>query len=284
MFFRRKKRKTVLLIDRRSSGSNYAKRLRNILLRVWANLSFLRFLQGVFRGSVIFWGFVVLSLGLIGFAFFSPYFQVASVEIERDNPHFDTSELEQFLSDLYGENLLFVSASDLEFDLLENFPEFFSVDINEVWPNGLKVEVALRKPAWVVFNQETANFSVLSEDGVVLKDRPEEELLTIRVFDSPDTLMVGERWVDGQTLEQIAGAYRSLRVDFGVVLEHIDFFPDAREVHFSRQGGGVFWLDLSGESLDQQLRKLDLGQEHVDFRDGAFEYIDLRIPNRVFVK
>lgn len=284
MFFRKKKRKTVLLIDRRAGGSNHGKRLRNILLRVWSNLGFLRFLQGVFRGSVIFWGFVILSLGVIGFAFFSPYFQVSSMEIERDNPNFDTSELEQFLSDVYGRNLLFVSTPDLETDLLENFPEFFSVNMKEVWPNTLKVEVVLRKPAWVVFNQETANFSVLSEDGVVLKDRPKEELLTIRVFDYPDELVMGERWVEAKVLDQIAQAYQSLRVDFGVMIEHIDFFPDAREVHFGRQGGGAFWVDLLGEDLEKQLKKLDWGEDYVNFRDGGFEYIDLRIPNQVFVK
>ncbi len=285
---RRKKtqqrRKAFLLDSNQVQQQRKApKTVRNRFLNAWFRLKFLRDFGRLITASRML-GMMILCMALfIVFAVFSPYFDLKQIVVSRDDPNIDTEAIESELADFYGQNLLFLDQDLLRNTLEQRFPSFRSIEITEVWPASLSLKIALSEPAFTLQNQSNAEFYVISADGVILSDQPNELLPMIKVYDYTKPLIVGNRFVDQSVLDSAALAEQIMVNQIKIPVVDRLLFPTARELHLVSDRGTVFWLDLQLDA-EAQLKKIDYGASKIGLFSRAVEHVDLRIPNQLYWK
>ncbi|NCP66728.1 FtsQ-type POTRA domain-containing protein [bacterium] len=277
------KRRKYFLLDSNQTVRKKPKTTRNRALNAMAKLRFFRQFGSLLKGSTLLTLACIFMLAFTLFAFFSPYFDLKQVEVKRDNPALDVQAVENLMAEFYGQNLLFISQSNIEQRLLETFPEFREVKLSENWPDTLVVEIVLSPPFYQVLNEYDATFSVLSEDGVVLRQEAAEGLPVLKILNYDQTLKSREKFATPQVLKDITALRTMFAEELRIPVEEIRYLPIAYEVHLVSDSGTAFWFDLRADTL-QQARKIDLVSDEINLYTQPLEHVDLRIPNQVFWK
>lgn len=280
----RQRRKAFLLDSNQAQQERKApKAVRNRLLNAWFRLGFVRDLGRMITASRIM-GLVIFGMAaFIVFAVFSPYFDLKQIVVSRDNPNIEAEAIEAVLADFYGQNLLFLDKDLLKDTLSNAFPAFRTITISEIWPASITLKIELSPPAYTLLNQENADFRVVSEDGVILSDKPSESLPLISVFDYSKPLTVGERFVEKETLDQIRLAEQIMTTQIKIPVAERALYPTARELHLVSDRGTAFWIDLQLD-IEGQLKKIDYGANRMNLFSRNVEHVDLRIPNQLYWK
>ncbi len=227
---------------------------------------------------------VVLCSGMavfVGIALLSPLFRLQTVTVERTSPFADPLLVEQTLQEFHGKNLLFLRHSDVVATLMEVMPELRDIELKEDWPRSLFVRVGAAQPLYNLFNTETANFYVISEDGIVLADKSIEGLPVIKILQREEPIFLRERVLTQKQLQQIYTAEGILDADLRLPLEAVEVLLSANELHLISRGEMAIWLDLS-YSVEEQLAKLKTAEQKIKLYSDTFDHIDLRIPQQIF--
>ena len=227
---------------------------------------------------------VALCVGMaffVGVAVLSPLFRLNSIVVERTSPFADPILVEEALQEFRGKNMLFLRHSDIVVTLAEAMPELKDIEIVEDWPRSLLVRVGAAKPMYNVFNVETANFSVISADGIVLSNQSIEGLPVIKILQREEPILLRERVLSSKQLQQIYTAEGILDADLRLPLEAVEVLSSANELHLISRGEMAIWIDLS-YSVEEQLSKLKTAEEKIKLYRDTFDHIDLRIPQQIF--
>jgi hypothetical protein len=140
--------------------------------------------------------FIIFALG-------SPYFDLKRITVTRDSANLDVSKIELALKDFYGRNLLFFPEEELQEILKQNFPEFQAVALREKWPDTLELKIKISPPIYNLLNTETANFSLISREGIILSLQSEEFLPVIKVYQHEAPIILRESFTTLENLEKI---------------------------------------------------------------------------------
>lgn len=276
-------RRKYFLLDSNQTVRKKPKAARNRALNVLAKVMLFRQLGALLRGSVMLTLACAGMLGFTLFAVFSPYFDFKKVSVPRDNPHIDVQAVENLVAEFYGDNLLFLNQDRVRERLLETFPDFRTVSLSEDWPSTLVITIELSPPEYRLLNEHDATFSVVSEDGVVLRQEGIEglPLLKVKGYDQP--LAAGDSFTDSEIL----GNFTYLREVFGqelkILVTEMQYWPLAYEAHLISDQGTAFWFDLRAD-VEAQVRKIDLVSDEINLYTRGIEHVDLRIPNQIFWK
>ncbi len=204
MFNRRSaRRRKHFLIDSNQQRRSRPKKARNRTLNFLGKLLFLRQIFQLFRGSVLLTLVILLMMGFIAFALLSPYFEIKKININRDTPHLNVEAVQEILDPFYGKNLILLRGEELKQELFDDFLEFRTIEIKEEWPDGLTISIALSPPAFTLFDMQSANFSVVSADGVILSAQPNDELPVLKIKDLKTPFTPGEKLIEKAWLEKV---------------------------------------------------------------------------------
>jgi len=280
----RQRRKAFLLDSNQAQQErNAPKTVRNRLLNVWFRLKFLRDITRLVTASRVM-GLVVMSMAMfILFAVFSPYFELKQIVVSRDNPDIDVESIETALEDFYGQNLLFLSQEELVLVLKTEFPAFRKISVSEIWPSALTLKIELSPPALTLLNQANAEFRVISEDGVILSEKPNELLPLMKVFDYDLPLNLGQRFIRKELLDKVVLAEQIMVKQIKIPVTERHLYPTARELHLISDRGTAFWIDLQLE-VEEQLKKIEYGTNRIGLFSKDIEHVDLRVPNQLYWK
>ncbi len=229
------------------------------------------------------WG-VLLCTGMalfVGLAMLSPLFRVNTVIIERTSPFVDTLLVEETLEIFQGKNLLFLRNTDIIAGLTAVMPELREIEISQDWPQTLLVRVGAAKPMYNIFNVETANFSIITEDGIVISTQSIEGLPIIKIKQRPAPVKLRERLFTSEILRKIRNAEGILDTDLRLSLKAVEVLFAANELHLISRNEMAIWLDLS-RSVEDQLQKLKSAEQKIQLHRDTFDHIDLRIPQQIF--
>jgi len=271
------------LLDQNSDSRKKSKKYRNRVLNFFARFLFLRQLGKLFRASVMFSVMFVIMGMFVLFALFSPYFHLKKISVVRNNPNLDIEQIEKSLTDFYGKNLLFLVDSTLKEKLFTDFPEFRSIKVKEKWPSEIELHIEVSPPRFNLLNTETANFSVVSEDGVVLYEEADEMLPTIKVFQYDKPILKREKFLTKEDIEKIGKAEKFLEEEAGLPLHATHLLWTARELHLISRQEMEIWIDLIAP-VEDQLQKLIFAKDQIGLLTKSFEHIDLRVPKQIFWK
>lgn len=278
---KRHARKKAFLIESNQKSRHKPKILRNRFLNVLMRMLFLRQIVKLFRTSVllvvIFGGMFVFIL----FALLSPYFEIKQISVVRDNPHLDVEKIQSQLQDYYGKNLITLDDEKVKETLFENFPEFRSVKVLEKWPDEIQLKIQVSPPAFTLLNKETANFSTISADGIVLAQSPQENLPLITVQGYDKLIVPRSHFISKEYLESIQKAKYVSEEEIKLEVEEMRYIPKAKELHLILKNQTAIWLDLEVD-VEAQLRKLELAASKIGVYQKPLHHIDLRIPDHLF--
>ncbi len=256
--------------------------MRNRLLNLLIRLLFLRHLLKLFRGSAVFGVIFVGIVGFIGFSIFSPYFEIKRISIIRDNPNIDAKQIEEALQDFYGRNLIFLSQKEIQEELTKLFPEFQKVKVIERWPAAIELKIQTSPPLLTILNQETANFFVISKNGVVLSEKPDENLPIIKVFGYEKLIFPHQQFTTSEVLEKVLTAKNLFEQEFELPLKDVHLYVTAKEIHLISKHDVAIWIDLQ-QPIEKQMKKLELAANRIGlYDDTALDHIDLRVANQIF--
>lgn len=264
-------------------GKVAKRKFRNRFTKIFHSIEFFKNLRNFLSGSFVFWGCFGLMVIFVVFATSSPYFDIKKINIERNEAFVDIQAVQDVLEEFYGQNLLFTKHEDISAILRESFPDFRTIDIQENWPNEITLKIEVSPPVFNIFNSETANFSVMSEDGVILETQSDELLPVLRIFQYEPILVARKKFMDKETIEKILFARALLTKDLKLQEEALHYLYSANEFHFIFRNGSAIWIDLS-QNIESQVRKLDLAADKIGLYRRSFDHIDLRIPNQIFWK
>lgn len=280
---RTSRRKRDFLLTSNENARRAKHRVRNPYLHAFLRFFWVRKLLALFRRSVL----LSVALGLMAlfvlFAIFSPYFDLEKIEVPRDNPNISPTAVQAAMEEFYGHNLLFLSHADVRIKLYEEFPEFRAIEIHENWPSTLELEIDVSPPFFTLFNQETANFSVVSEDGVILAENLGQDLPVVKILQHPAPLRSGQQFASAQMLKKIQLAEQLLLSELGMRVQERQLLLRAKELHLIIRQDTALWFDLA-LPIAPQVQKLLLAADEIKLSSENFEYIDLRIPQQIFWK
>ncbi len=229
------------------------------------------------------WG-IIACAGMaffVGIAVLSPLFKVNTFTVERSSPFVDSVLVEEKLQTFHGTNLIFLRHSDIIAALTETMPELRDIEITEDWPRSLIIQVGAAKPMYNIFNTETANFSVISENGIVLQTQSIEGLPVIKIHQRQEPMILRERVLTAEQLQQIDEAEGFLDTDLRLPINSVEILLEANELHIVSRDGMVIWIDLS-YPIEEQLQKLQAAEKKIKLYTDRFDHIDLRLPDQIF--
>jgi len=278
-----RRRKFFMLDSNQNKRYKPKKVLRNKVLNILSYFQFLNFFWRVFRASTIITFVMICMAGFILFALLSPYFTLKHIKIVRDNPNINVQAIDNTLKSFYGKNLLFLDKKLAITELKKQFPEFRKVTVKEIWPESVEIKVVLSPPHFTILNEADASFNVISDDGVVLLQKPDENLPLIKVKNYSKPLNAGDLFLTKSMIKKIDFIKNVFEQRFKVEIDELILLRVAKELHIKSTQGTVFWIDLSLE-IEPQLQKLELATGRIQLYSNPPIHVDLRIPKQLFWK
>lgn len=236
---------------------------------------------------------------ILGILLLSPFFDVRSMHIRRQDARIDPEEIQQTLSPLFKQRLVLVTKGQVAAMLQAEYPDIQRVEIGKEYPSTLNVTVYL-DPVVAKVKIDDAG---LPESGSGSSAGSGAELHTylsrtglfvaspITLTSAPLPTLTITDWgirpenrtkiLDPQFLQQIFLARDTLRRDFGLSTTGIVIYLRAKEFHI-RTNKTTLWFDLESPLAVQFQRFREL-LKTVSL-DQVKEYADLRIADKIIYK
>ncbi len=248
------------------------------------------------RRRIVEWFSMVLLLALIvvplvilaWLVFYTDTFVVRAITIVDARDHTARAARRLTEPDL-GKNILLIQTSGIEQRLLSQIPQIRDVHIIRTLPGTLKIIVQEKTPALLLLSNTKYYF--VDTDGVAYEEArldtlPGTVLPIVKNNDEQAKATLGQRAVDRVFVEFVLEAQEKTPDISGAQVAEIRI-PSlaAREVHFRFTNNWLVRFDTT-RSLSTQLQVLRRLLDHTipEKERNQLEYIDLRIPNRVYYK
>jgi cell division septal protein FtsQ len=242
---------------------------------------------------LIFWGTAAYLF------FFSGYLSVSRIEIQgneltsqADMQKIVSSKLdEKYFNFLEKNNLVLLNSRAIRNEILASYKIISRVSVKKYFPDGIKVSILERRPQlildsggkdWVIdekgeiFDEAGENFSYLGKE-----DFP------VVIDESKKSFSLGDLAIDEKYISFISDFRRKVGDETGIEFE--------KEIRVSGISSGNMrmkakegWMILLDENLGADKEK-DMFEAVLDNKiekekRSDLEYVDLRIPNKVFYK
>jgi cell division septal protein FtsQ len=243
-----------------------------------------RVLSAVFLAALL----IIPITWFIWFIFFTDAFTVRAITVVDAREH--TSEaIKTMLEEKIGSNMFWLQTPVLEQKILLSVPQVRDVHIARTLPETLKVVVQEKEPVLLLLSQRKYYF--IDGNGIAYEEArldtlPGIVLPIVKNNDEAAQLTLGTPVVDQRFIGfvQYVQTHLPEMVGSQVVETRIPSLA-AREVHFHLDNNLIIRLDITREPQGQLaiLRKLLETTIPAD-KKSQIEYIDLRIPQRVYYK
>lgn len=239
----------------------------------------------------------LVSVTLIAAAylvFFSGFFTIASVSVQRDALTTSVPLIQSALSDVVGCNLLLVSSGALEERLYSAFPEVKAFEVDKLLPRTIKVTITEYPVVAKLREQTTGTVWLLNEIGQVVKKESPATLPIIdyrnayqfpfsdveQQFTALTHLQDGAIALAAKDVRFILEANEHLRTKFSIGSKEMPFYPLERELHIHTDRGWQVWLDMD-QDVAAQLDRLAITAGQFNAASSRLAYADLRVKGRI---
>lgn len=243
------------------------------------------------------WIALVIALILAGVAIFSPLFEVRTINVIRSDRRVDVEQVQQSLSPLFGEHLLFLTQKNVLPLLETSVPDLRKAVIDKQYPSTLTIRVEL-EPVVALLEIVDPNGNVspavtgtgadafgdyLTADGTYVVYPPAlvqsgTGTAVVRIVDWGVRPEPWKHLLDITVLERIAQAEQLLQAQFGETISQRAVYLRSREFHLQTTKHSL-WFDMRSP-LAEQVERYRLFLESVG-ADAADVYVDLRLQDRI---
>lgn len=218
--------------------------------------------------------------GMFYVIFFSSFFTVTRVILEKNGGAVSAAELAPFLDSLKDKNLLFLNAGSLADRLEQSFQnEILFAEIHKSYPHKAVVKIN-EYPA--VLNLKIINPGadeksfILNQIGYAIFENNDQKDLPALVLRTNEAYKGGSIIIPEKKLAPIVEAFTKFQDFFGMKILSGEWMKTERELHLKTEKEFEVWLDLTA-GIDRQLSKLKRALARLDIYNTSLRYIDLRI-------
>lgn len=220
-----------------------------------------------------------IFVGIVYLAFFSAFFSVDKIALEKNGNAVAGSSLAPFLDKLKGKNLLFINTDSLSREIEQTFRnEILLVNIEKSYPQKIIVKVE-EYPAILnlyVVTPDKAQKFVLNQIGYSIFENTEQKGLPTLTWRTDKEIPKKSVIIAKEKFGPIAESFEKFKTIFGMKTPQGEWFKRERELHLKTEKNFFVWLDLTA-NIDQQIMKLKRSLPKLDIYHEPLEYIDLRI-------
>ncbi len=235
---------------------------------------------------------VILVVGPVGWllylALFTTAFHVRAITVVDARPH--TAEaVRSATKNLEGKKIFFLDTKVLEAKLASSIPQIRTVHVMRKLPDTLKIIIQEKTPALLLLSGQHYYFvddAGLAYEEARLETLPGIILLTVKNTDKEAKLTIDTPVVDPSFITFIKTVQERIPTVLPAKVVEIRI-PSlaAREVHFLLDTNWLLRFDSTREPETQLGILQRVYNESIsDEQKKTLEYIDLRIPNRVYFK
>ncbi len=246
--------------------------------------------QFVEWSSVVFLCLLVIApLCILGWLlFFTHTFSVSAITVVDAKPNTEAS-IRTLSESSMGENILFIPTEQIEQKILHDVPQVRDVHILRKIPGTLKIIVQEKKPAFLLVSGGSYYF--VDAEGIAYENAsldvlPGVVLPTVKNSDSAAKVTLGTNAVEASFVDFIMEAQKKLPdITHAQIAEMRIPSLATREAHFLLDRNWKILMDTT-RSAEGQLDILSrlLEDTITSEEQQTLQYIDLRIPNRVYYK
>lgn len=227
--------------------------------------------------------FFILTGGVLIAAFyiifFSPFFTVTKVNVEKNGSAVPETSITQFLERLKGKNILFVKTDSLIQEIEQTFKnEILLVKFKKSYPATVIAQVE-EYPAVInlkIIAQDKVQKFVLNQIGYSILENTELKTLPSLIWLTSKPFSGKSIMIKQEKLTPIIDAFKKFTEIFGIKIVYGQWKKVERELHLKTEKNFEIWLDLTAD-VSAQIFKLKKALPKLDIYNMALEYIDLRI-------
>ncbi|MDD5213632.1 MAG: FtsQ-type POTRA domain-containing protein [Candidatus Gracilibacteria bacterium] len=225
-----------------------------------------------------------LILGSIYIFFYSSYFAIQKIYIERTDELSNINIAYKAVSEYYGNSIILSDENEIKNKIISYQKNIKTVDVRKMLPDSIKISITSYKGA---FNtQMFGRDYIVSNNGIFIpiKNSSKLKFATIH-FKDPDTLGIID-YKDILSQDDITKTQTLLSKINGslinIKIKDLDFFPIERELHVNDDNGTKYIFDLT-RNLDEQVSKTKaFFDKNKDTMGAKIIYMDLRIIGKIF--
>lgn len=225
---------------------------------------------------------------LVWLTFFTDTFTIQAITVVDAREH-TIETVRVLLEPQKGKNIFFIQSRVIEQRIASTIPQLRDVHIVRKLPGTLKVILQEKQPAVLLLS--TRKYYFVDQNGIPYEEArldtlPGTVLPVVKNNDQGTSVSLGVPALDISFINLIVEAQKEVP---SIIQAHIAEMriPSlaAREVHFYLSNNWILKLDTT-RPLEVQMHALKRLLEHtIPAEDRPnMEYIDLRIPNRVYYK
>lgn len=226
-------------------------------------------------------GFILTAgilIGLIYTIFFSEFFTVTKISLEKNGDAVAASSISPFLDRLKGKNILFINPETLSHELIQSFKnEILLVRIRKSYPHKLILQVE-EYPAILnlrVTTPEKNQKFIVNQIGYAISEN-EDESLPVLSLKTAKPAAAKTVVIPKEKMELFNTAFQKFHELFGMKIIEGEWRKTERELHLKTEKNFFVWLDLTAD-IEKQLGKLKRTLPKLDIYREPLAYIDLRI-------
>lgn len=218
-------------------------------------------------------------MGLVYVTFFSSFFVIAKISVEKDGNAVAGAAISPFLEKLKGKNILLIDADSLAREIEQNFKhEILFVKIKKSYPRRVTIKVT-EYPAVInlkIITPEKTQKFIINQIGYGIAENSEQKDLPIITVNLPKTQKIRTIIIEKEKLAPIIESFTGFTGLFGMKVPEGEWKKTERELHMKTERGFYVWIDLTAP-IPPQLSKLKRALTKLDIYHENLLYIDLRI-------
>tara|TARA_Y100000310_G_C20551172_1_gene748157 strand:+ start:197 stop:955 length:759 start_codon:yes stop_codon:yes gene_type:complete len=246
------------------------------------------------KKSVLRWALITavgLLVLLVFLLLFSPLLFLEEIKIRRLSPRLDIEQVQQVLSPLFGQHLLFLTKGDVKQLLKENVNDIDSIEMQKDYPSQLIVTIRLDPlvARLQIIDPDAEEDEVFTGSGIdfltakgvyitAINSQEGEGLDTVHLVDWGVRPSPGTELIPPETLTRLRQTQQALTEQFGLSVEKQTIYLRAQEYHMLTDGTEL-WFDMKS-SLEQHLQRYRIFLQSVS-QSNVHRYIDLRLTDRI---
>ena len=221
----------------------------------------------------------VILISITNALFLSPRFNIEKITVTQDGEPLETHPLLTLFQEVKDSNIFLFNTDPFYTFLLEEYPEYESIQIKKTLPGTLLIELTTYpKVANLLLKtaDDKETYFLLNSSGRIITTETQQEGLPLVVVEREQNVPEGTLLVPQDRLAFILDAIQTYEDKFGMKVTYAFYLPIEREVHLFTERNFYVWLDLTLD-LDEQLTKLKLALPSLNIYEEDIDYIDLRI-------
>lgn len=225
-------------------------------------------------------GILLLLIVVIYVLFFSGYFKINSVIVENTS----NEELINYFNNYKNKNILLLGSGEIKNDAVQRFPELINLRVIRGLPNTLKIKLEENRPK-LIWQTGGKKFYINSDgfayaEGENILNNPAENLpLVIDKSDIP--VQIGKNIIGKNFINFILELDINFATNTGLAISKYEINDTIFQIITVTNNGLNIIFDTTASATEQLGT---LSQFLLDHKGEVAEYIDLRVPGKVYYK